>query len=212
MKGTFNDQGDIYTLYEKRTKFPLYNFHFNEHCYMTFANDMSGELLGLDPVQKIYNRHFRYCFIEDSEDLWSFGCAGEGGADLDKFLCEYRLASTVLQAQKNGIEVRCEAFVPIDDCGEYIIYRFQNLTKLHDDLMGQKELAKFNGRLQEKFSMMTPVFRHEQNRRVGHERVRARRRHGGFVSSVCLHGAHIQRHGGRLELGQGVRFAALGEM
>ena len=30
MNGTFNERGDKYTLLDKATAFPLYNYHFNK--------------------------------------------------------------------------------------------------------------------------------------------------------------------------------------
>ena len=127
MNGKFNAQGNKYILKEKSTKMPLYNFHFNRGYYMTFANDMSGEMLGLEPIQKVYNRNFRYCIINDGEDIWSVGGAGEQSAIVEDFSCEYGLYSTKLNAAKNSLAVSVEAFVPMEKCGEFLLYRVRNI-------------------------------------------------------------------------------------
>ena len=127
MNGKFNNKGDVYILKEKSTKMPLFNYHFNRGYYMTFANDMSGEMLGLEPIQKVYNRNFRYCIIDDGEDVWSVGGAGEQGTSVEDFSCTYGLSSTKLNAVKSGLEVSVEAFVPMEKCGEFLLYCVKNV-------------------------------------------------------------------------------------
>ncbi len=158
MNGRFNKQGNVYTLKEKRTKFPLYNYHFNKNYYMTFANDMSGEMLGLEPMQKVYNRNFRYCIVDDGKSVWSLGEAGEHSEEVDEYACEYGLASTKITACNNGVTVSAEAFVPVEDSGEYILYTVKNTASekkkitlvvaysLEDGPMGAKAKAVLEGK------------------------------------------------------------------
>ena len=159
MNGKFCEKGNVYILQEKRTKFPLHNYHFNREYYMTVANDLSGESKGLEPMEKTFNRNFRYCIVKDEADVWSVGGAGENAGEPDDFLCEYRLHSTVLMAKKKDVKVSVEAFVPLQGMGEYFIYKIKNESKekrrcsltivhsLEDGPMGAKCQAEMDNRL-----------------------------------------------------------------
>ena len=78
MNGKFNERGDRYTLYDKATAFPLYNYHFNKDYYTTIANDLSGDGMGFDPDKRIYTRGERFALVKDGDVVWSVGSLGSG--------------------------------------------------------------------------------------------------------------------------------------
>lgn len=128
MNGKFNERGDRYTLYDKATAFPLYNYHFNKDYYTTIANDLSGDGMGFDPDKRIYTRGERFALVKDGDVVWSVGGLGEGGEQAEERKTEYNLYSTVVAARRGNIEASVEGFVPLCGMKEYFIYRIKNLS------------------------------------------------------------------------------------
>lgn len=129
MNGTFNERGDKYTLFDRETCFPLFNYHFNKDYYTTIANDLSGDGMGFEPDKRIYTRGERYALVKDGDDVWSAGGLGEGGGLPEERITEYNLHSTVVTARRNGVEISAEGFVPLEGMKEYFIYTIKNISE-----------------------------------------------------------------------------------
>ena len=83
MNGKFNEQGNKYILFDKETRFPLYNYHFNSEYYTQIANDLSGESRYFEPNVKMFAPGKRFFLVKDGDDVWSVGGLGEGGAEVE---------------------------------------------------------------------------------------------------------------------------------
>lgn len=128
MNGKFNNQGNKYVLFDKETRFPLYNYHFNNEYYTQIANDLSGESRYFEPDAKTFTSGERFFLVKDGEDVWSVGGLGEGGAEVESRQTEYNLYSTVITARRKEIEARVEGFVPTSGTREIFTYTIKNLS------------------------------------------------------------------------------------
>lgn len=128
--GYFEDLRKEYVINTPKTPYPWINYLGNEQFFGLISNTAGGYCFYRDARLRRLTRYRynnvpldnggRYFYLHDNGDYWTPGWMPVK-RDLDRYECRHGLGYTTITGERNGIEVKQLAFVPLRFNGE--VYR-----------------------------------------------------------------------------------------
>ncbi|WP_438448725.1 GH36-type glycosyl hydrolase domain-containing protein [Gorillibacterium sp. sgz5001074] len=125
--GYFDDKRKEYVITTPKTPYPWINYLGNEQFFGLISNTAGGYCFYRDARLRRLTRYRynnvpldnggRYFYLHDNGDYWTPGWMPVK-RDLDRYECRHGLGYTAITGERNGIEVKQLAFVPLHFNGE----------------------------------------------------------------------------------------------